>query len=81
MDDSIKNFLKSCNIVFEEESQLDGLLIPREVMLSENTYESVKDQIVVRALDFVRVMGKTEPVNLALWLLQIQRRICLVSLE
>ena len=45
MDDSIKNFLKLCNIVFEEENQLDGLLIPREVMLSEKTYEAVKEKI------------------------------------
>jgi hypothetical protein len=45
MDDVIKNFLKSCNIVFEEENQLDGLLIPREVMLSEKTYEAVKEKI------------------------------------
>lgn len=45
MDDSIKNFLKSCNIIFEEEDQLDGLLIPREIMLSEKIYESVKDKI------------------------------------
>ena len=45
MDDIIKNFLKSCNIVFEDENQLDGLLIPREVMLSEKTYETVKDKI------------------------------------
>ena len=45
MDDSIKNFLKSCNIIFEEEHQLDGLLIPREIMLSEKIYESVKDKI------------------------------------
>ena len=45
MDDSIKNFLKSCNIIFEEETQLDGLLIPRDVMLSEKTYESVKGKI------------------------------------
>ena len=45
MDDSIKNFLKSCNIIFEEEHQLDGLLIPREIMLSEKIYEAVKDKI------------------------------------
>ena len=45
MDDSIKNFLKLCNIVFEDENQLDGLLIPREVMLSEQTYEAIKEKI------------------------------------
>ena len=45
MDNNIKNFLKSCNIIFEEISQLDGLLIPREVMLSDKTYELVKDKI------------------------------------
>lgn len=45
MDIEIKNFLKLCNIVFDEENQLDGQLIPREVMLSEKTYESVKEKI------------------------------------
>ena len=33
------------------------------IQISDSTYEAVKDQIVVRALDFVRVMGKTEPVK------------------
>ncbi len=33
------------------------------IQISDTTYESVKDQVVVRALDFVRVMGKTEPVK------------------
>ena len=33
------------------------------IQISDSTYETVKDQIVVRALDFVRVMGKTEPVK------------------
>ena len=33
------------------------------IQLSDSTYEAVKDQVVVRALDFVRVMGKTEPVK------------------
>ena len=32
-------------------------------MCIRDRYEAVKDQIVVRALDFVRVMGKTEPVK------------------
>ncbi len=33
------------------------------IQISDTTYESIKDQVVVRALDFVRVMGKTEPVK------------------
>ena len=33
------------------------------IQISDSTYEAVKDQIVVRALDYVRVMGKTEPVK------------------
>ena len=33
------------------------------IQIADSTYEAVKDQIVVRALDFVRVMGKTEPVK------------------
>ena len=33
------------------------------IQIADSTYEAVKDRIVVRALDFVRVMGKTEPVK------------------
>jgi len=33
------------------------------IQIADSTYEAVKDQIVVRALDYVRVMGKTEPVK------------------
>ena len=33
------------------------------IQIADSTYESVKDQVVVRALDFVKVMGKEEPVK------------------
>jgi len=31
------------------------------IQIADTTYQPVKDQIVIRDLDFVRVMGKTEP--------------------
>jgi len=45
MDNHIIEFLKECNIVFNEENQLQGQLLPREIMLSEKIYEQVKEKI------------------------------------
>ena len=45
MDSEIIEVLKLCNIVIENENNLEGLLIPRDVMLSEKTYELVKEKI------------------------------------
>ena len=45
MDNHIIEFLKECNIVFNEENQLQGQLLPREIMLSEKIYEHVKEKI------------------------------------
>lgn len=41
----IKNLLNECNIVFEDFSQLDGMLILREALLHEKTYTKVQDKI------------------------------------
>lgn len=41
----IKDFLNKCSIVFDEFSQLDGMLIPRDLLLSNEKYEYVKDDI------------------------------------
>ena len=41
----IKEFLNKCSIVFEDFNQLDGMLIPRELLLSKDKYEIVKDDI------------------------------------
>ncbi len=46
MDSEIIMFLKKCNLQFEDESQLNGQLIPRDLLLSENVYESVKPAIL-----------------------------------
>lgn len=48
MEDSkliIKEFLNKCSIVFDDFNQLDGMLIPRELLLSKAKYEVVKDDI------------------------------------
>ena len=41
----IKDFLNKCSIVFDEFSQLDGMLIPRDLLLSNEKYESVREDI------------------------------------
>ena len=41
----IKDFLNKCSIVFDEFSQLDGMLIPRDLLLSNEKYEFVREDI------------------------------------
>ena len=41
----VKEFLNKCSIVFEDFNQLDGMLIPRELLLSKEKYETIKDDI------------------------------------
>ena len=42
---AIYNFLHDCNIVFEDFNHLDGMLIPREMLIDQKKYESVKEHI------------------------------------
>ena len=42
----IKNFLSQCGIEFEYFQDLDGMIIPREILLSENTYLKIKPMIL-----------------------------------
>ena len=42
----IKNFLSQCGIEFENFQDLDGMIIPREILLSENTYLKIKPMIL-----------------------------------
>lgn len=41
----VKEFLNKCSIVFDDYSQLDGMLVPRDVLLSKEKYESIKEDI------------------------------------
>lgn len=43
--ETIKVILNKCNIHFDDFSQLDGLLLPRDILLHEETYKRVKDDI------------------------------------
>jgi hypothetical protein len=45
MDEVILNFLKQCNIKLENADQLDGLMIPRNMLLNIEIYESIKPAI------------------------------------
>ena len=42
----IKVFLSQCGIEFENFQDLDGMIIPREILLSENTYLKIKPMIL-----------------------------------
>ena len=45
MDSDIILFLKKCKFQLESEEQLDGQMIPRDILLSENIYNEVKSHI------------------------------------
>ena len=45
MDIHILNFLKQCNLKLENAQELDGLFIPRQMLLSTTVYEAIKPQI------------------------------------
>ena len=45
MNPKIKNFLNSCKIVFDKVEYLDGMEIPRDILLSEKTYDLVKPSL------------------------------------
>jgi len=47
MDKEIIEFLKKCKLQLDDETQLEGQLIPRDILLSPNTYEDVKAEIDV----------------------------------
>ena len=44
-EDVVKDFLNKCSIVFDDYAQLDGMLVPRDVLLSKEKYESIKEDI------------------------------------
>jgi hypothetical protein len=46
MDKEIIGFLKKCNLQLEDETQLEGQLIPRDMLLSQTVYDQVKADIV-----------------------------------
>ena len=46
MDQQVINFLKKCQIQFDVENQLEGQLIPREILLSKEIYKEVKNDII-----------------------------------
>jgi len=46
MDDNIINFLKKCNLAVPEGGQLEGHMMPRDIFLSKDVYDNVKDDIV-----------------------------------
>jgi len=45
MNPKIIKFLNKCNIIFENEKELDGMEIPRSLLLSNERYLAVKNDI------------------------------------
>ena len=45
MDQEIIEFLQECNIPIDVENQLEGQLLPRDILLSTEIYEKVKPYI------------------------------------
>ena len=43
--DILKSFLNKCNIIYESPDQLDGILIPREILTSKEKFESLSEDI------------------------------------
>ena len=41
----VMEFLNKCGIVFEDYKMLDGMLIPRETLLSQEKYENIKEDL------------------------------------
>ena len=58
---SIYDFLHDCNIVFKDFNHLDGMLIPREMLLDQKKYETVKEHIssLKEVFSLVRQILKT----------------------
>ena len=42
----VKEFLNKCSIEFTDFNHLDGMLIPRETLLSNDKYDTIKEDIV-----------------------------------
>ena len=45
MKEEIKRFLNKCKIVFDDVELLNGMKIPREILLSKKVYEEIKIEI------------------------------------
>jgi hypothetical protein len=43
----IKLFLNKCKILFSNYDELNGILIPRELLLDNNLYKEVKEEVTI----------------------------------
>lgn len=41
----VKNFLKKCSINYENIEEIDGMMVPRDTLLSQDRYEGIKEDI------------------------------------
>ena len=44
-NETVKEFLNKCSIVFDDFAQLDGMLVPRDILISTKKYEEIKEDI------------------------------------
>ena len=54
MDSIVLNFLKKCKLQLDNADQLQGLMIPRSMLLSEDVYNSIKSEIIELKKNLVR---------------------------
>ena len=46
MDNIVLDFLKQCNIKLDDANQLEGLMLPRNMLLSDSVYNYIKPAII-----------------------------------
>ena len=56
MDTEVLAFLNKCKLVAKTEDSLEGMLIPRDILLDNTVYESVKEDIVILKKKFSIVL-------------------------
>ena len=55
MDKIVLNFLKNCNINIDNADELEGLMIPRNMLLSEDVYLNI--QFIYDNTILMNIMG------------------------
>tara|TARA_B110000967_G_C18637615_1_gene436827 strand:+ start:129 stop:491 length:363 start_codon:yes stop_codon:yes gene_type:complete len=46
MDADLLDILKKCNILIKDEKYINGLIIPRDILLSKEKFVELKDEII-----------------------------------
>ena len=83
MKNEVRLFLNKCKIPFDSENQLVGMLIPRDILLSEELYDIVKEDIPqmkrIFSSTWMRALQSTAPKKDKWPLLNLVRQILKVN--